>query len=205
MSGWSQTLADLRLGDIEARDRVARLVIGVLKRLGAYEQRDSWDDVVQDVLVTLLDKSPRSNDDKVVAAWVRKVTTHCYVDRIRKEHGRRRGAIEAGSGWRHDVPLNEELLPDEAAFDVALEHDLAAGLAALSHRKRQILKCKYSLGCTDAEGAAKLEEAVGTYKRLLNQALVELRALLLNPREGQNVKQTPMSESKTGSVPSRGG
>lgn len=185
MQSWSETLDALRQGDLEARDRVARLVIGALRSFGAYDQRDHWDDVVQDVFLTLLQQSPRAQDDRAVAAWIQRVTTHRYLDQIRKEQGRRRAGSAPSAGWRRNVPLEEDRLLDETTLGESVKHDLAAALAALEPRKRSILECKYALGCKDAEGAAKLGESLGTYKRLASEALRELRLALMRDFEAE--------------------
>lgn len=183
MPSWSETLSALRKGDLDSRDRVVRLVIGTLHGLGAYDRRDSWDDVVQDVLLVLLQQRPRSEEDAAVAAWIRRVATHRYVDQLRREQGRRRGAEADRAGWRRNVALDEAHHLDEAILEEGLQQDLASALDALAPRKRKILECKYALGCTDAEGAERLGEALGTYKRLFREALVELRRALTEDRK----------------------
>jgi RNA polymerase sigma factor (sigma-70 family) len=184
MPSWLETLTALRAGDLEARDRVARLVIGVLASSGAYDQRDSWDDVVQEVFVTLLLESPRGEADGAVAAWIRRIAMNRYVDRQRKEAGRRRAGNPPTAGWRRNVPLEESRLPNAASLDESLQHDLAGALDALESRLRRIVECKYALGCTDVEGAERLGESLGTYKRLVGQALGELRrALVQDPKK----------------------
>jgi RNA polymerase sigma factor (sigma-70 family) len=185
MPSWSETLSALREGDLDARDRVVRLVIGALRSFGAYDQRDSWDDVVQDVLLTLLQKGPSSDEDGAAAAWIRRVTTHRYLDGLRREYGRRREGGAPGAGWRRHVPLEDGRLPDEATLDEGLQYDLAGALDALAPRKRRILECKYTLGCTDAEGAQRLGESLGSYKRLVREALGELRRALLEDPKGR--------------------
>ena len=80
---------------------------------------------------------------------------------------------EASASWRLNVPLEETERGGAAALDERLQHDLESALHALSPRMQRIIEHKYSLGCTDAEGAARLGEALGTYKRLLRQALAE--------------------------------
>ncbi len=184
MESWSDTLAALRKGDLEARDRVARLVIGTLSSAGAYAHRDSWDDVVQDVLLTLITRTPRSHDERGVAAWVRRIAVRRYLDQLRKEQGRRRAGSPAAAGWRQNVPLEEDALQVEGTLDESLQHDLAGALDALEPRKRRVLECKYALGCTDLEGAERLGESLGTYKRLFRQAIGELRAALLEDGKG---------------------
>lgn len=185
MPTWCETLDRLREGDVLARDRVARLVIGALRSLGAYRQRESWDDVVQDVLVALLQHGPRSDSDAAVAAWIRRAALNRFVDLVRKEQGRRRSGAGAGAGWRQNVSLEEAPLRDETALDESLQQDLAGALDALVPRQRRVIESKYALGCTDSEGAARLGESLGTYKRLVRQALAALRAALVDDPKGE--------------------
>ena len=176
---WEKTLAALRAGDLEARDRVVRLVVGALSSFGAYELRDAWDDIVQEVLMAALQQCPRSEDDRGVAAWLRQIALHRYLDQLRKEQGRRRAGNPETAGWRRNVPIDESLLRDERALEQGLEVDLARALEALEPRLHAVVKCKYALGCTDEEGAERLGESLGTYKRLARQALGALREALL--------------------------
>ncbi len=155
----------------------------------AYQLRDSWDDLVQDVMITLLEHQPEAHDDASVAAYLRSVTTRRYFDLLRKEAGRRRNGGGASSGWRRNVPLEDAVLEPASAgtLDQRLEIDLERALERLEPRRRRILESKYALGCTDAEGAATVGEALGTYKRLLREALFELRqALLADPVKGRS-------------------
>jgi RNA polymerase sigma-70 factor (ECF subfamily) len=178
MVSWYATLDALREGDLEAKDRVARLVIGALRSYGAYDQRDQWDDVVQDVLITLLKQRPREEDDRSVAAWIQRMTTRRYLDQVRKEQGRRRAGNSPSAGWRRNIPFDEKRLRDEDTLAEGVQLDLARALAELPPRKRNILECKYALGCKDIEGAERLGESLGTYKRLASEALRELRRRL---------------------------
>lgn len=83
-------------------------------------------------------------------------------------------------GWRRNIPLDDVIdeLHDETVFENRLDLDLRAALEDLAVRKRHVLECKYFLGHTDSDGAAKLGESLGTYKRLAREALAELRLAL---------------------------
>lgn len=186
MPGWRETLEALRRGDRRARDRIARLIVGTLQATRAYALRDAWDDLVQDVLASLLESGPEAPDDAAVAAYIRRTTTRRCVDWVRKEQGRRRAGSASGPGWRRHVPLEAATLSgsDEASLDASLRLDLRRALDRLEPRRRRVLECKYALGCTDADGAARTGEALGTYKRLARQALAELRRALVSSETG---------------------
>lgn len=186
MSGWYAALEALRRGDAGARDRIARLIVGTLQAMRAYRLRESWDDLVQDVMAALLERGPQAEDDAAVAAYVRRATMRRYVDLVRKEAGRRSAGSGTSAGWRRPVPLEEAdpELAHGAALDARLVLDLERALERLDPRRRRVLDCKYGLGCTDAEGAARLGESLGTYKRLVGEALLELRKALVSDVEG---------------------
>ena len=181
MPGWYDTLEALRRGETGARDRIARLIVGTLQAMRAYRLRESWDDLVQDVIIALLERGPDSADDGAVAAYIRRATSSRYVDLLRKQAGRRRAGPIESAGWRRLVPLEEAgpELSDGGALEARFQLDLERALERLDSRRRRVLDCKYGLGCTDAEGAARAGESLGTYKRLLREALLELRKALV--------------------------
>ena len=47
---WLDTLDALQTGDRVALVKVTNVITGFLTRFRAYDRRDSWDDVIQDVL-----------------------------------------------------------------------------------------------------------------------------------------------------------
>ena len=48
---WIAVLAALEKGDPVAVAKVTAVIIGWLSRYGAYDQRDSWADIIQEVLI----------------------------------------------------------------------------------------------------------------------------------------------------------
>lgn len=191
MDDWSQILAALRDGDLAAFDRVTRLITGYLSRLGAYEQRDSWDDLVQEVLVSVLRGPPASSEPAQVVRHIQTTTHRKLVDQIRREQGRRRTDAsdpKAASGWRRNVSLDDHegavsLFPDHESAQAGLDEGLRKALAGLGERERRAVECRYVLGCSNEEGAERLEVSLATYKRVLSRALGELRARLVDPAE----------------------
>jgi RNA polymerase sigma factor (sigma-70 family) len=182
---WSQVLLGLKKGRLEACDRLSSFIIGYLAMMGAYQIRDSWDDLVQDVLIALLQTTPESSESRAVVGYVRKTTHRKYIDYLRREHGRRRRSTAEGGdrlqGWRTNVPLDEamNLAEPETFWEKQLDPSLREAYARLDERKKRVLEAKFLMGYSNEEGASRTGEALATYKRLLKAGLEELRSMLI--------------------------
>lgn len=186
MVSWEGLAERLREGDVVAADAVARFVTGYLATLGAYRARDSWDDLVQEVLLAMLRNPPTRSDAAATTSWLRSTTHRAYVDHIRKERGRRRRKAgepaDSALGWRRNVPLDEVgPLRDTGSGDpdAGLDEGLSKALERLDERTRRVLMARYVLGHSNPEGAAAVGESVSTYRRLLEGGLARLREMLV--------------------------
>ncbi|MBW2698722.1 MAG: RNA polymerase sigma factor [Deltaproteobacteria bacterium] len=184
MSEWVQTLMGLATGELAATDRVITLITKYLAYIGAYQHRDAWDDLVQEVLISLLKSPPKAEQAGAIVRHIQTTTYRKFIDEIRREQGRRRqnpdGENSGGQGWRRSVSLDDamELSEPEDFCARQIDPGLRKALEALEARKRGVLETRYLLGCTNEEGARRLAIPLGTYKRLLAQGLAELRELL---------------------------
>lgn len=162
--------------------QVIALITRYLHSIGAYRYRDGWEDLAQEVLIALIENPPEARVSGAIVRHIQTTTYRRYVDEIRREHGRRRAgaASEVGSGWRTNVSLDEaEAMGDGQDFwQQQLDPSLRAALDDLDERKRNVVATRYLLGCTNEEGSSRLGIPLGTYKRLLGQALKELRSRL---------------------------
>jgi len=186
VNDWVKILQGLQAGEVDATHQMIALVTRYLQRIGAYQFRDSWEDLAQDVLMALLDSPPQSRESGSIVRHVQTTTYRRYVDEIRKERGRRRNPEEGGAGvqgWRINVSLDEaaELGGPEDFWANHLDPSVRSALDSLEPRKRDVVAARYLLGCTNDEGSERLEIPLGTYKRLLGQALKELQTILLLP------------------------
>jgi RNA polymerase sigma-70 factor (ECF subfamily) len=185
VTDWAETLEGLAAGQLAATDRVITLITKYLARIGAYQFRDAWDDLVQEVLISLLKSPPKSEEPGAIVRHIQTTTYRKYIDEIRRERGRRHqreGSEDSGSqGWRRNVPLDEvlELSEPEDFWATQMDPGIRKALETLDDRKRRVVECRYLLGCTNEEAASRLEIPLGTFKRLLAQGLVELRETLL--------------------------
>ena len=167
-------LAELVVGDRLAFLRVSRLVTGYLARFRAYDFREEWPDLVQEVVagVTAAYTEGRLRDHAALLAFVRSVTRHKLADRIRREM-RLRG--EAQLAWEL-VTLGEA----DSAIAPGPERaiDLRNALAALPAKKGDLLLRVYAEGMSYDEAATETGIPLGTVKRHLREGLAELRAIL---------------------------
>ncbi len=196
MDDWTKAIEGLLAGDQVASDRVVTLITQYLAHIGAYHLRDSWDDLIQEVLISILQSPPRSPTSVKVVRYIQTTTYRKYIDEIRREQGRRRRVDDSGDslseGWRKNVPFDESIAASGAqeSWEEQLDPCLRIALDALEERKRLVIECRYTLGCTNAEGATRLAIPLGTYKRLLRQGLSELGESLL-PTDIPSSEPTP--------------
>ena len=84
---WLELMERIRKGDPVALVRVTQLITGYLARAGAYEFRDAWDDVCQEVLIRLLRSASEGTirDPRAFVGYAGTVTRNTFVDWIRKK------------------------------------------------------------------------------------------------------------------------
>ena len=185
VSDWLQTLEGLAKGELVATNQVITLITRYLASIGAFRVRDLWDDLVQEVLISLLKNPPKAEAAGAIVRHIQTTTYRKYIDEIRREQGRRgqraQGDDSEGQGWRRSVALDEalELGEPEDFWERQMDPGLRSALEGLEERKREVVGARYLLGCTNEEGASRLKIPLGTYKRLLAQGLAELRELLV--------------------------
>ena len=92
---WRALQEKLCKGDREALLRLNRLVSGFLARLRAYDFRDEWDDLRQDVALSVVQnaRAGRLRDPNAFVGYVRIITRNKFFDHL-KRHSRR---LEAGA------------------------------------------------------------------------------------------------------------
>lgn len=173
---WLALLGRIREGDRAALARVTSLVTGVLARLGAYDIRDSWDDLCQVVLVKLLraEADGAIRDPRAFVAYAGTVTRHALVDWVRRNvKGETPDPLVDASG--QETPLAAAASELERAQDPDLLVDLERALGALPEAQRRVLSAVYLEGHSYEEAARALEMPLGTLKRHQTQGLRELR------------------------------
>ena len=158
-----------------------------MSRVGAFGLRDSWDDLVQEVLISVIEKPPRTLEAGAIVRHIQTTTYRRYVDELRRLHGRKRkredDSEDSTGAWRQSVSLEDESAPNPLAApsEEALELGLRRALARLEPRKRDALQAVYVEGFTYEEAARELDVPLGTLKLLLREARIEMKSLLTEP------------------------
>lgn len=163
-------------GDRGEYARMARLVTGHLARWGAYDFRPDWDDMVQEVLISVLtaQREGRLDSSGAVRAFLRQAIRFKFIDRIRRS-----------KRWKSDGDP-EELgssvhWPPETSIEsdaVDLRLSLASAVDALPERERLAVIEVHVRGKSFAEAARSTGIPSGALKRAAKLGLARLRAAL---------------------------
>lgn len=173
---WGSVLDGLGRSDPLAIAKVSKLVTGVLTRLGAYDLRDGWDDVRQEVLTSLI-RSAREGKLREPSAFVgyaMSVTRNRMHDWLR----RNRGSDPERRGQETVEAVAESLHPDSNRISPDLRVDLERALDSLPEKQRLVLHAVYLEGRSYEEASAGLGMPLGTLKRMQTEGLRALREKL---------------------------
>src|SRR6185295_1700212 len=82
---WLAVVDRLLAGDRAAFLELNRLITGVLVQLRAYDFRDEWDDLRQEVVLSVVanTRAGRVRDPQAFVGYVRAVTRNKFVDRLK--------------------------------------------------------------------------------------------------------------------------
>ena len=172
---WSRVLDALERNDAVAIAKVTRLIRGWLARAQAYQERDSWEDLIQDTLAAIVDGRRKGaiRDERAFVSYVGVI--------VRRRIFRRREAAERpGSPNRlpvtdRDGPDPELAQPEMRADDVSLRLDLQKALQGLSTSEAEAIHAIYMEGWSYAEASERLGVPLGTLKRRQTRALKRVR------------------------------
>jgi RNA polymerase sigma-70 factor (ECF subfamily) len=170
---WPSLVARLAAGDSAAFLELNRLVTSVLVRLRAYDFREEWDDLRQEVVLAVVAnaRAGRLRDPQAFVGYVRIVTRNKFVDRLKQRLRLREGEA---------LPWDEEsariAAPPEA--DPTGAANLWTAVGGLPDDERRILHGLYRQGRTYQEVADDTGIPLGTLKRRLRSALDALRERL---------------------------
>ena len=167
---WLAVLGRLLAGDRVAFLEVNRLVTGFLVQLRAYDFREEWDDLRQEVLLSVVAnaRAGRLRDPKAFVGYVRIITRNKFIDRLKARL--RHHEKEA-------LPWDEETARAVAA---SAERDGRAGelwsaVRDLPPEEQRVLDGVYRLGKTYEQVCADTGLPLGTMKRRLRDGLLALR------------------------------
>jgi RNA polymerase sigma-70 factor (ECF subfamily) len=167
---WNAILERLRAGDRVAFAQWSRLLSGFLVELRAYDFREEWEDLRQEVLVALLANAQagRLRDPRALVGYARIITRNKFIDRLKRELRFRE---------REALPWDEETARAAAAPRAApgAGPALARAVRELPAEQRRAVESVYLEGRTVQEASRASGVPPGTLKRRLREALAALR------------------------------
>lgn len=173
------TLCDRLLeGDRAAFATFNRLVSSYLTRLRAYDFRDEWDDLRQEILLATLAnaRAGRLRDPKAFSGYVRVITRNKFMDRLKRElRVRERDALP----WDDEVARG--VVSSDGPREALERSELWDAVESLSDEQQRLLTGVYVEGRTYQEVSDATGVPLGTLKRRLREGLAALRARLAPP------------------------
>jgi len=176
---WIRILDRLLDGDHLAFLKLNGLISGYLTRLRAYDFQDEWDDLRQEIVLSIVENAQRGRlrDPRALLAYVRVITRNKFVDRLKLRLRRHeKETLPWGEELTQETLLQESRSPrDERAADVW------AAVGDLPVDEQRVFDGIYRQGKTYETVAAETGIPLGTMKRRLKTGLSTLRRRL---REG---------------------
>lgn len=176
---WNAVLKRLLAGDREAFARFNRLLTGFLVQLRAYDFREEWEDLRQEVLAAVLGnlRAGRLRDPQALVGYVRIITRNKFVDRLKHDLRHPEGRT---------LPWDEETAraapaPAEPAWQATQRAQVWAAVAALPEEERRVVEGVYRDGGSYEEVSRATGLPLGTLKRRLREAVATLRTRLGTP------------------------
>lgn len=178
---WAMQLERLANGDRQALIRLTRLVGGFLSRWNAYDFRDDWDDLIQDVLIAAVEahRQGRIEQPGHVFGFLKTIARNKFVDRLK-----RKLRVDANGSIPWESVVDGPLDPGDDAPEPEIGPDVAAALAGLDSRHRSAIVAVYVEGRTQPEAAASTGIPLGSLRRYLREGLAQLGRSLAPHGEG---------------------
>ena len=164
---WKQVLNRLSEGDYQAFAKVSRLVTNALHARRAYDFRDEWDDLIQEVMLIVIEahRGGKIRNQQALPSFVHETTKNVFLRRIEKL--KRLEYVEASE--------QDSAEPQWARPKTTLEErEVREHMARLPEPQRAALMEIYVLGRTYPEAARATNTPLGTFKRRLREGLDEL-------------------------------
>lgn len=177
---WAAVLERLLEGDRAALLRLARLVNSFLARWNAYDFRDEWDDLIQEVVMAAAAalRDGKLRERAAVVGYLRSTARFKFADRLRRQQRRRED---------QHLPWEDEVLDGDPpeGDDLALRGDLHSALAALPAKQREAVVAVHLRGQTYDEASEATGIPLGSLKRHLRDGLAALRESLASLLESR--------------------
>jgi len=172
---WAGVLERLLRGDRLALAQLTRLINSFLARWNAYDFRDDWDDLIQEVLFAAAAalRDGRIRERSAVIGFLKSTARFKFADRL-KAHLRL--AEDAALPWQE--LLEGPLEPAAESASDELRRDLREALARLPQKEREAIAAVHVEGRTYEDAASATGIPLGSLKRHLRDGLARLRVEL---------------------------
>lgn len=175
---WAIEVERLAAGDQLAFLKLSRLVTGFLSQLRAYDFREDWPDLIQEVMLALVaaSREGKIREPRAVVGYIRQVTRYKFLDRLdRKERRQERHSVSLDEIEAINVRDPSARTPrDEVVVDVR------RALEKLPEAHRSVVFRVYGEGKTYEQVVQETGIPLGSVKRYLRQGLSELRDIFEN-------------------------
>jgi RNA polymerase sigma factor (sigma-70 family) len=168
-----------RSGDLVAFARLVEMHQTIAHRVAAsiMGSGNDADDVVQDAFVKAFTRLAQFHEGRSFRAWLLAIVAN--EARNRRRSAGRRAAVTLRVATQPDAPAIDPSTDPTRAYEVTeLRQHLAAAVATLADRDREVLALRYFADLSEAETAAALGCPIGTVKSRLSRALTHLRTAL---------------------------
>lgn len=183
---WLAHLEALSRGDQVAFVKISGVITGFLKRYGAYDLEQEWDDLIQDVMLGLVRAAQRGSI-RAPAAFVNyagSITRNKLADWL--ERAKRPGR-PGFSGEAQDLEDCVNQVDRGEREDTDLLLDLQRAVSDLPEKPRRVLEAVYINGHSYAEASKQLGLPLGTLKRHQTEGLRLLRSHMgIQPRRARS-------------------
>jgi RNA polymerase sigma factor (sigma-70 family) len=175
---WPAVMDRLVRGESAAFLELSRLITSFLVQWRAYDFRDEWDDLIQEVVMAAIEatRARRLRKPGAIVAYVRTATRYKFVDCLRRRRGE---PLEDEEGEERPADLRWPPVPDRdpGSFEILDQVD------KLLENQRKCIVSVYVEGNTYSEAAAATGIPLGSLKRHLREGLATLRAGLADFRD----------------------
>jgi RNA polymerase sigma-70 factor (ECF subfamily) len=174
---WEEIQRRLLAGDRLAFLTINRLITGLLAQLRAYDFREEWDDLRQEVVMSIVAnaRAGRLREPKAFVGYVRIITRNKLVDRLKERLRRKEKEVLA---W--DEASAEAVAAPPPEGDPAVW----AAVRDLPEQEALVVEQVYRYGKTYQEVSDDTGIPLGTMKRRLRDGLRALRDRLGSAEEG---------------------
>lgn len=172
---WAAVVDRLIEGDALALLELSRLVNGFLSRLGAYDFRDEWEDVIQEVVLATARalSEGRIERREAVVGYLQSTTRFVFFHRLKRHL---RCSEDETLPWEEvseglDLPTGEAASPE-------IQRDVQQALLRLPDKHREAVVAVHVEGRTYDEASERTGIPLGSLKRYLRDGLAQLRTEL---------------------------